>query len=297
MTTQLLIYETVVPLSFGRHRDCSVEVAGDYKFSSKVNSVPLMAVEFPMAAAEFPIVFAGSGENILPAVILGVRGNENLYLTKEGTWDAKYIPAFIRRYPFVFSQSDDGKQFMLCIDEAFSGFNRDGRGQRIFGDDGKPTPYVDGILKFLQEYQVQFNRTQTFCRKVSELNLLEPMQANVDMRSGERLSLSGFMAVNRAKLKEVPGEKLAELAKTDELELLYLHLQSMRNFTSLPTRLAGTQEEATAERAGAGAASKAGGAATNGSAGAEPRASDDAGSEDTKPKDASGSKSTRATAD
>jgi hypothetical protein len=250
-----------------------------------------------MAAAEFPIVFAGSGENILPAVILGVRGNENLYLTKEGTWDAKYIPAFIRRYPFVFSQSDDGKQFMLCIDEAFSGFNRDGRGQRLFGDDGKPTPYVDGILKFLQEYQTQFNRTKAFCSKVRELDLLEPMQANVDMRSGERLSLSGFMAVNRAKLKEVRGEKLAELAKTDELELLYLHLQSMRNFTSLPTRLAGTQEEATAERAGAGAASKAGGAATNGSAGAEPRASDDAGSEDTKPKDASGSKSTRATAD
>ena len=42
--------------------------------------------------------------------------------------------------------------------------------------------------------------------------------------------LGGFMAVNRAKLKAVPGEKLAELAQTDELELLYLHLQSMRNF-------------------------------------------------------------------
>jgi hypothetical protein len=294
MTTQLLIYETVVPLSFGRHRDCSVEVAGDYNFSSKVNSVPLMAVEFPLAAAEYPIVFAGTGENILPAVILGVRGNENLYLTKEGTWDAKYIPAFIRRYPFVFSQSDDGKQFMLCIDEAFSGFNRDGRGQRLFGEDGKPTPYVDGILKFLQEYQTQFNRTQTFCRKVSELNLLEPMQANVDMRSGGRLSLSGFMAVNRAKLKEVPGEKLAELAKTDELELLYLHMQSMRNFTLLPTRLAGAQG---AEAAGPGAASKSG-VASNGSAGTEPRAGDeDAEDNKAKSEGSSGSKSARAAAD
>ena len=48
------------------------------------------------------------------------------------------------------------------------------------------------------------------------------------------------MAVNRAKLKAVSGDKLAELAKTDELELIYLHLQSMRNFTALKDRLAKT---------------------------------------------------------
>jgi len=126
---------------------------------------------------------------------------------------------------------------MLCVDEAFSGFNREGRGQRLFGEDGKPTPYVDNVLKFLQEYQAQFNRTRAFCRKVKELNLLEPMQAQIATDKGERLSLGGFWAVNRAKLKALDGEKLAELAKTDELELLYLHIQSMRNFLVLKDRL------------------------------------------------------------
>jgi hypothetical protein len=29
MTTQLLLYETVVPLSFARHRDSSVEIGGN----------------------------------------------------------------------------------------------------------------------------------------------------------------------------------------------------------------------------------------------------------------------------
>jgi hypothetical protein len=90
----------------------------------------------------------------------------------------------------------------------------------------------------LQEYQAQFRRTQSFCKKVEELEVLEPMQAQVEINSGERFSLGGFMAVNRAKLKAVSGEKLAELAKTDELELIYLHLQSMRNFTALRDRLA-----------------------------------------------------------
>ncbi|MGH8689043.1 MAG: SapC family protein [Burkholderiales bacterium] len=238
MSTQLLIYETAIPVSSARHRDSSVEVGTDYAFARSVNSVPLMAVEFPSAASEYTIVFAGTEASTMPAVILGVRGNENLFLSREGGWQAKYVPAFVRRYPFVFSNTEDGKTFLLCVDEAFPGFNRDGRGQRLFGDDGKATPYVDNVLKFLQDYQAQFLRTQAFCKKVRELGLLEPMQAQISTASGERLSLGGFWAVNRAKLKALPGDKLAELAKTDELELLYLHIQSMRNFSILRDRLA-----------------------------------------------------------
>jgi hypothetical protein len=203
-----------------------------------VNSVPLMAVEFPAAAPEYPIVFAGAGEGVMPAVILGVRGQENLFLTAESTWKAKYIPAFVRRYPFVFSTSEDNKTFTLCIDEAFGGFNQDARGQRLFDDQGKPTEYVQNVLKFLQEYQVQFQRTQTFCRKLKELGLLDPMQAQVTLGSDKRTSLTGFQAVNRDRLKALAGDKLAELAKTDELELIYLHLQSLRNFSGFGERLA-----------------------------------------------------------
>lgn len=235
MATQLLIYETAVPVSAARHRDACVEVGTDYAFARNVNSVPLMAVEFPHAAPEYAIVFAGKDE-LMPAVILGVRGNENLYLAG-GKWSAKYVPAFVRRYPFVFSSTDDGKTFMLCVDEAFPGFNREARGQRLFGEDGKPSAYVDNVLKFLKEYQLQFARTRAFCRKVKELGLLEPMQAQIATGGGERLSLGGFWAVNRDKLKALPGDKLAELAKTDELELLYLHLQSMRNFNLVKDRL------------------------------------------------------------
>jgi len=237
MSTQLLIYETAVPVSSARHRDCSVQTGASYEFARNVNSVPLMAVEFPSAAPEYSIVFAGTDAAPMPAVILGVRGNQNLYLGADGAWQAKYLPAFVRRYPFVFSSTDDGKTFLLCVDEAFPGFNREGRGQRLFGDDGKPAPYVDNVLKFLQEYQTQYLRTQAFCKKVRELELLEPMQAQISTSTGEKLSLGGFWAVNRARLKALPGDKLAELAKTDELELLYLHVQSMRNFNNLKDRL------------------------------------------------------------
>jgi SapC len=247
MTTQLLIYESVVPVMFANHRHSSVEVGRNFAFSSKVNSVPLTAIEFRDAQSDYPIVFAGNAEGVMPAVILGLREGENLYLSSDGKWDARYLPAFVRRYPFVFAKSDDEQRFNLCIDEQFSGFNGDGRGERLFTDDGKPTTYVENILKFLQEYQVQFHRTERFCKTILDLDLLEPMQAQVELNSGEKYSLSGFMAINREKLKELSGDKLAELIKTDELELIYLHLQSMRNFGALKDRLGiARSEKATA---------------------------------------------------
>src|SRR6185436_9867390 len=109
--TQLLIYENVVPVSRQRHANWSVEVGADYAFASKVNSVPLLAVEFPHAAAEYPIVFSGNDAAVMPVAVLGLLGDQNMYLGDGGAWQGRYIPAFVRRYPFVFSSADDGKTF------------------------------------------------------------------------------------------------------------------------------------------------------------------------------------------
>lgn len=249
MPKQLLIYESAVPVSAARHGKMCLDPDRTYAFSAGVNAVPLMAVEFIRAATEYAIVFAATGEDVLPAAVLGVRPDQNLYLSADAHWQAKYIPAFIRRYPFVFSTSTDGKTLTLCIDESYPGLNRDGLGQRLFGDDGQPAPYVDAVLKFLQEYQAQFERTRQFGKRIKELGLLEPLQAQVVSPQGGKFTLSGFLGVNRAKLRALDAEALATLAKTDELELLYLHLYSMRNFDEVKDRLFGTlaaSEEAAA---------------------------------------------------
>lgn len=237
MSKQMLIYEKAVPVSSQKHRDWSVKTGEDYEFARQANAVPLTAVEFPAASEEYAIVFAGTDEAVMPAVIIGVRNEENLYLTSSGEWKANYIPAFVRRYPFVFSSTDDGKNFTLCIDEDFAGCNQEGRGERLFDADGNRTQYLETVLNFLKQYQAHFQRTSAFCKQLKDLSLLEPMQAQVTMADGNKINLTGFMAVNRDKLKEVPAEKFAELVRTDELELVYLHLQSMRNFTNVSERV------------------------------------------------------------
>lgn len=238
MTVQMLFYEKAVPVSSGRHAGCSVDVSG-YAFCRKVNSVPLTAVEFRSVAAEYPIVFAAAGEIVQPVVVLGLRKDENLFVSGDGGWQGRYIPGFVRRYPFVFSTTgEQDKRFVLCVDEAFAGFNRDGRGEALFTAEARPSPYVGKVLRFLQDYRAQFLRTQAFGRRLKDLNLLEPVQVRIDVAGpGAPLSLGGFSTVNRTRLKALPGDKLGELARNDELELLYLHLQSLRNFEALRGRL------------------------------------------------------------
>jgi hypothetical protein len=236
MTKQLLIYNTTVPVSRQRHGDTFLDATPHFGFSSNINSVPLTTVEFPMAVHDYPIVFAGNAGEITPAVILGLRDGQNLFLTPDLGWAVRYIPAFIRRYPFVFSREDN--RFLLCVDEQYEGVNKAGRGHRFFTPDGQPGPFVNTVMDFLQEYQTQFQRTQTFCSRVEQLGLLEPMQAQVVSEAGKTTLLSGFLAISRVRLKALAADKLAELVATDELELLYLHLQSMNNFESLKDRLA-----------------------------------------------------------
>lgn len=237
MSTQLLIYEQATPVSRQRHGNWSVRSGTDFAFARNVNSVPLLAVEFPATATEYAIVFAGSGDSVVPVVMLGIRERENLYVDSVGGWAGQYVPAFIRRYPFVFASADDGSTFTLCIDEEFAGCNQDGAGERLFDAQGEQTQYLARVLEFLQAYEAHYRRTVAFCARLRELDLLEPMNAQFRLRSGETFALSGFSAVDRNRLKALDPAQLADLARSDELELIYLHLASMRNVTKAARRL------------------------------------------------------------
>ena len=182
-----------------------------------------------------PVLRVGGGivSDIYSTAVLGIRNEENLFVDSEGSWQGKYIPAFIRRYPFVFAASEDGKNFTLCVDEEFSGCNQSGVGERLFDSEGERTQYLNSVLNFLRQYEEQFQRTRQFCQRLIKLGLLEDVQARFQQASGAPRSVGGFKAISRARLKELPGDTLAEMASTDELELAYLHLASLGHFNTM----------------------------------------------------------------
>lgn len=237
MSKTMLIYQKVAPLNKKSHANWGIKNSNTFSFARDINSVPLTAVEFPAASLEFSIVFAKSEDGLVPIAVMGVRHKENLYVDEAGKWQARYIPAFIRRYPFVFSTSDDGNTLTLCLDEDYEGCSPDGEGDRLFTETGENSPYLDKVVDFLKEYQAHFRRTQLFTKKLESLDIMEPMGAQFKTPDGQSGSLNGFFVISRDKLRKLTGEQMAELAQTDELELIYLHINSLQNLRETIRRL------------------------------------------------------------
>lgn len=239
MSSQPLFYKNIVPLNKEVHGDWSIEAVSNYKHTSETNSLFIAAIEFIKAANEYPIVFGiAEDESIFPVVILGLRKNENLYINKKGEWLANYVPAYVRRYPFILATGDNAPdQFTVCIDEDCPGFHKKGKGIRLFDKDGKESDLLKNSVEFLKDYQNHIQLTTLFCKNIKDLGLLEPMKADIKLADGEELSLGGFMGINREKLKALDADKLVNLVKTDQLELIYAHLTSLGNIDSLMTKM------------------------------------------------------------
>ncbi|NJN75435.1 MAG: SapC family protein [Synechococcaceae cyanobacterium RL_1_2] len=232
MVKQMLFYENIVSLSQEEHRDWSIEMGKDYFFAQKTNSVPVMAIEFKQLAHYYPIIFTGTNtENgVFPAVILGVRGDENIYVNQDGTWSVPYIPAFVRRYPFIYRSQDEGKTLTLSIDQSFRGFNQQNQGHKLFDERESPTAFLQGAMDFINNFQAQYEPTQAFCQHLQTLELLTPRKADIKLSSGQTMALDGFMSIDRDRFQALDRDRVHELFNNDMLELIYLHLHSMAHF-------------------------------------------------------------------
>ncbi|MBI2993241.1 MAG: SapC family protein [Gammaproteobacteria bacterium] len=235
-----LFYKKVVPLSREQHKNLYIEPVEGFGFAAGSNSLYIAAVEFPRAAREYPIVFGKDAQgNVFPVVLLGLKKNQNVFVNKKGEWKADYIPAYARRYPFILATPDAGKdQFAVCIDESYAGFNTAKEGQALFNAKGEQSKSLKQAVDFLKDYQKHVRLTATFCKELVDSGLLEPMQANIALKSGEKLTVGGFQCVKREKLKALPPKKILDLLKSDQLELIYLHLESLNNVGALTAKAA-----------------------------------------------------------
>ncbi len=230
-------YKKVVALSNKGHADWKIKTTDDYSFTSGSNAVLITVIEFSFIACEYPIVFVETSGKFKPVAILGLKPNQNFFLCKDNSWGGKYIPAYIRRYPFILSgdmSATNGQDttYTVCIDESYTGFNKDS-GESLFNSDGKYSTYLERAIKFLQGFQSEGQITDKFCKKLQRLGILEPMQANVVSKEHKDFSLSGFWVVSNDKLKGKKPLELAELVKSDEMAFIYAHLGSLSKFQSL----------------------------------------------------------------
>ncbi len=252
----VLFYQRPVLLDRVAHRQARVNMRNaNFAFTKKTNSVPVTALEFGRAATEYPIVFAGpSPDRLMPVVVLGLRNEENLFVNTDGKWTGVYVPAFIRRYPFVLAEQNNAQDLSVCVDTAFSGWHDprtaagsaengsptpDGTdsGEALFDEQGAETPFLKNVLEFLGQYQGNIRHTQTFVQKLNELNLLVGREIHARDTANQPLALRGFFAVDEAKLNALNDTQIVELYRQGFLGLVLAHLISLGNIARLEMRL------------------------------------------------------------
>lgn len=238
----LLFYRRPVPLNRDTHRTLRLrDMPGDYAFAREVNSVPVAAIEFPEACKHYPIVFAGSEPaRSIPSVLVGLRADENLFVEADGSWPQGYVPAFVRRYPFVLAEKPEGDDFTVCVDEEYPGLGSE-EGEPLFDEAGKETPPLQRALQFLSEYQGQMQRTRDLVQRLDELSLLQPKVVQVAPRDGEPFVLQGVHVVDEDRLRGLDDGALRGLFDAGDLGWIYAHLFSLTNVDRLTARLDGSR--------------------------------------------------------
>jgi hypothetical protein len=232
--SDMIFYERVVALNDQTHARLRVRPASSFAYAARTNSVPLLSSEFFECAREYPIVFARGEAGPVAAALLGLREAENLYVDKDGTWDARYVPAFVRRYPFVPGKGAQG-ELLVCIDEASECFDAR-EGEPLFLE-GKPSPQLEHAMKFLAEFHQGAATTELLGRRLQDLGLLRQSDSLAQLNDGTQFRLNGLNVVDESKLRALDRDIVQELFVSGGLAVIYAHLMSLGNLGALVDRL------------------------------------------------------------
>lgn len=241
----LLFYQRVVALDRHLHAGLKIKPAADLAFTARSPIVPLLSTEFIDAAREYPIVFLRDAQlGLVPVVLTGVPDGKNVYVDEAGRWNARYVPAYVRRHPFVFAQTAPD-QFTVCIDADCPAFG-ESEGAALFEAGGESSPTLQLVVSRLSEYQRQSQITVAFMQRLEASGMLVEADAKADLQNGQSFALRGFWIVDETRFRALPEIALKEWFASGELGLIYAHLLSLGNLIELLRRRPAAVSEAAA---------------------------------------------------
>ena len=223
---QPLFFSEPVALTSALHSNASFKPEPNYLFASNTNSIPLAVSEFEQAASSYPIVFTGTDA----IAVVGLTVEKNVFVDEDGQWDMRsYIPAYVRKYPFIFHESEDSDTFTLCVEQ--SNVADDDSGAPFF-DDENPSPLVEQSLEFCKNFQAAWNQTAQFVSTLVDLDLLIERRADVQSPSGESSSLNGFNVIDKEKYNALADAEINKLPR-EFVAAINSHFVSMSRWQNL----------------------------------------------------------------
>ena len=240
ITGNVLFYQNPEPLSHAKHGNLGVkQIDQPFGFLRAAHAVPLTVTEFGMAACSYPIIFVGDERT--PIAVMGVRQGQNLYVKEDGRTDEEaYVPAFVRRYPFVFASDPASDQLLLCVDSKAPMVSDTPEVAFFEGD--KPSKFTEDAIEFCKEFERQRHGTLTFLDILKKHDLFEEKSISFQPRdaqgqeSGPPQKIADYWAVSEERLNALSDEAFMELKSVGALGASYAHFVSLLNWPRIIQR-------------------------------------------------------------
>jgi hypothetical protein len=223
-----LFYGDLQPLSSNLHGNFKTRPAESAPFLASAHAVPVTVDEFASVQRFCPIVFS-VGSNPVPLALMGLNEGVNVFVDENGRLLGEmYMPAYIRRYPFMLARlSPDAQELSLCFDPTSGLIGDYEEGQPLFDGD-KPTETTTNILKFCEEFELSAQRTVAFMKELVDSGLLMEGEVAIQITDQEQpFVYRGFQMVNEEKFRDVSAEDLRKMHENGMLPLIVAHLFSL----------------------------------------------------------------------
>ena len=223
-----LFYNDIVPLSSQTHGEWRARNTDTAPFLSNVHAIPLTVDEFAVAHRHYPIVFS-AGTNSVPLALMGLNEGVNVYVDDEGRLKENvYIPAYVRRYPFILARLREGDDKMsLCFDPASGAIGPFDDGDRLF-DGSQPSERIKAVLGFCEEYEAAWHRTANFMKEIVDAKLVIDGEVSIQTETDQPPYIyRGFQMVSEDAVRELRGDVCRKMIQSGILPLIYAHLFSL----------------------------------------------------------------------
>jgi hypothetical protein len=231
------MYTNIELINTITHKDSAIKAYDSFSYAKEMINAPITVAEFYECCKDYPIVFVKDAENNWSAsAMLGYEEKKNLFINDAGEWEKlRYVPASIRRYPFIYVAQENNQLSLGMESDAKSEAEAD-KERKLFDADGKASEFLNGVLGFMNQFQNDAVLTANFIKQLEEWELLEERTAQIMTPDQKNYQINGFYTINEEKLQHLSKKKKQDICDKDAYPLITAHLISLSNVQRMGIR-------------------------------------------------------------
>jgi hypothetical protein len=228
------IMANFVPVRKEQHQNLKLASKRNLEHVANQHIVTITAAEYAQASASFPVVLVKNPDSprYRSVAMLGLEAGENLFYTDE-KWSALSLPQSVAMAPFSLGIDPDKENTLTACVDVDSPLVGEDKDLALFEADGKETELLANVQNSLGRLYENEKMTENFIKELEENDLLQELELNISLSSGEKKKLTGIFTVNEEKVKSLADDKILDFHKRGLFVPIYAMLGSLGQLNRL----------------------------------------------------------------